>query len=75
MDDDFSQLEKVCPYCDETGTIVNPKIIEWQLKGCVEERPEDIIVKCPMCNGTCLIPTRLGIGILELVRIYDKEEN
>jgi hypothetical protein len=74
MDDDFTGLEKICPYCNETGNIVNPRFIEWQLNGSVGEHPE-IIIRCPMCNGSCLIPTSFGVGILELVRIYDKEDN
>lgn len=72
--DDFSTLEKICPYCDETGIIVNPKFIEWQLNEGVDERPEKEIIKCPMCNGKCIVPTKLGIGILELVRMYNKSE-
>ncbi len=72
--DDFSSLEKICPYCDETGVIINPNFTEWRLNGGVNKRPENLMIKCPMCNGTCIVPTELGIGILELVRMYDKED-
>lgn len=70
--DDFSCYEKICPYCDETGSVVNPKFIEWQLNGSVDKRPEEMLIRCPICNGTQMIPTKLGEGILELVRIYNK---
>lgn len=71
--DDFSSLEKICPYCDETGTVINPRFIERQLNGSIDKNLEDIIIKCPICNGNRIIPTELGMGILELVNIYNQE--
>lgn len=71
--DDFSSLEKICPYCDEIGTVVNPKFISWDLNGRIGEPPEAII-NCPICNGTRIIPTKLGNGILDLVDAYSNGE-
>lgn len=66
-------LERICPFCRESGEIVNPKFIEWSLNNCVGKRPEDEIIKCPVCNGTLIIPTESGVEILELVDKYRRE--
>ena len=75
MDDDFSCLEKICPYCDKTGIVANPKFIEWHINGCINKQPNEIMIKCPICDGSCVIPTKLGIGILELVEKYRHTDN
>jgi len=69
--DDFSTLVKICPNCDVTGTVVNPKFMELQLNGGIGKHPESVIIKCPMCCGSRIVPTQLGEGILDLVDNYD----
>jgi len=63
-------LEKLCPYCRESGEIINPKFLEWSLNDRVGKQPDKIVMICPICNGSLVIPTEMGIDILELVDKY-----
>jgi len=70
MDDDGS-LERGCPYCNQTGKVVNSKIIEWQLNNFEGEQPQDIMVPCPVCNGSGYIPTGMGLSMLDFMDKYN----
>jgi len=71
MDDD-GNLEKICPYCcKQTGKVINPKFLEWQLNNFKGKQPEEIFVFCPICNGTGYIPTSMGLGMLDFMDKYN----
>lgn len=67
-------LEKYCPYC-KTGNVINPELIEWQLNNFEGKQPVNEMIKCPMCNGTGIVPTRFGEEILELCKYYNYIED
>lgn len=64
-------LERECQYCEQTGKVINPKIIEWQLNDFEGEQPKEIMIICPICNGIGRIPTHMGCGILDFIDRYD----
>jgi len=64
---DDGSLEKGCPYCKQSGKVINPKFMRWQLDDFEGEQPKEVVILCPICNGLGVISTSMGFSLLDFI--------